>query len=93
MYACPNISTTSRLVPLNVGTPTYTRAPGVATGTYAIEVAMDELAYALKMDPLQLRLANYAENDPHRRKAVHRKTPARVLRQGRRAIRMVQAQS
>ena len=65
MYACPNISTTSRLVPLNLGTPTYTRAPGVATGTYAIEVAMDELAYALKMDPLQFRLANYAENDPH----------------------------
>jgi len=65
MYACRNISTTSRLVPLNVGTPTYTRAPGVATGTFAIEVAMDELAYAVKMDPLQLRLANYAENDPH----------------------------
>jgi len=65
MYACPNISTTSRLVPLNLGTPTYTRAPGVATGTYAIEVAMDELAYALKMDPLQLRLVNYAESDPH----------------------------
>ena len=52
MYACPNISTTSRLVPLNLGTPTYMRAPGVATGTYALEVAMDELAYELKMDPL-----------------------------------------
>ena len=65
MYACPNISTTSRLVQMNLGTPTYTRAPGVATGTFAIEVAMDELAYALKMDPLALRLANYAEVDPH----------------------------
>jgi len=65
MYACPNISTRSRLVQLNLGTPTYMRAPGVATGTYAIEVAMDELAYALKMDPLDLRLANYAETDPH----------------------------
>ncbi|HEY3837972.1 MAG TPA: xanthine dehydrogenase family protein molybdopterin-binding subunit [Bryobacteraceae bacterium] len=65
MYACKNISTQSRLVGLNLGTPTYTRAPGVATGTYAIEVAMDELAYALKMDPLELRLANYAETDPH----------------------------
>ena len=65
MYACPNISTTSRVVDLNLGTPTYTRAPGVATGTYAIEVAMDEMAYALKMDPLQFRLLNYAENDPH----------------------------
>lgn len=39
MYACPNISTTHRLVPLNLGTPTYMRAPGVATGTYALEVA------------------------------------------------------
>ncbi len=65
MYACPNISTQSRLVQLNTGTPTYMRAPGVATGTYAIEVAMDELAHALEIDPLELRLRNYAENDPH----------------------------
>jgi len=53
-----------RLVQLNLGTPTYARAPGVATGTYAIEVAMDELAYALQMDPVALRQANYAEVDP-----------------------------
>jgi len=65
MYACPNVSTMHRLVQLNLGTPTYARAPGVATGTYAIEVAMDELAYALRMDPLALRQANYAEVDPH----------------------------
>lgn len=64
MYACPNVSTSSRLVSLNLGTPTYMRAPGVATGTYALEVAMDELAYSLNMDPLQLRLVNYAEADP-----------------------------
>lgn len=69
MYACPNVSTKHRLVPLNLGTPTYTRAPGVATGTYALEVAMDELAYRLNMDPLQLRLLNYAAIDPHTRKA------------------------
>jgi xanthine dehydrogenase YagR molybdenum-binding subunit len=41
------------------------RAPGVATGTYAVEVAMDELAHKLQMDPLELRLRNYAEVDPH----------------------------
>ena len=64
MYACPNVSTMHRLVQLNLGTPTYARAPGVATGTYAIEVAMDELAYAVHMDPLALRQANYAEVDP-----------------------------
>jgi xanthine dehydrogenase YagR molybdenum-binding subunit len=68
MYACPNISTTSRLVQLNLGTPTYMRAPGVATGTFALEVAMDELACELKMDPLALRLANYADVDPHTKK-------------------------
>lgn len=65
MYSCPNVSTTHRLVPLNLGTPTYTRAPGVATGTFAMEVAMDELAYKMNMDPLQLRLVNYTEVDPH----------------------------
>jgi xanthine dehydrogenase YagR molybdenum-binding subunit len=65
MYACPSVTTVHRLVQLNMGTPTYMRAPGVATGTYAVEVAMDELAYELKMDPLQLRLLNYTEVDPH----------------------------
>ena len=74
MYACPNISTISRLVQLNLGTPTYMRAPGVATGTYGVEVAMDELACALKMDPLELRLANYAEVDPHSKKPFTEKT-------------------
>jgi xanthine dehydrogenase YagR molybdenum-binding subunit len=64
MYNCPNVATIHRLVVMNLGTPTYMRAPGVATGTYALEVAMDELAYKLKMDPLQLRLLNYAEVDP-----------------------------
>jgi xanthine dehydrogenase YagR molybdenum-binding subunit len=66
MYGCPNVSTVSRLVQINMGTPTYMRAPGVATGTYAVEVAMDELAYELKMDPLQLRLINYADVDPNK---------------------------
>ncbi|MGH9515416.1 MAG: xanthine dehydrogenase family protein molybdopterin-binding subunit [Terriglobales bacterium] len=65
MYSCPNVATIHRLVQLNMGTPTYMRAPGVATGTYAVEVAMDELAYELKMDPLQLRLLNYTDVDPH----------------------------
>ena len=64
MYACPNVSTRHRLVQLNLGTPTYTRAPGVATGTYALEVALDELAYELNIDPLELRLLNYADADP-----------------------------
>ena len=39
------------------------RAPGAATGVYALETAMDELAYAAGIDPLELRLKNYAETD------------------------------
>jgi len=61
MYACPNGSTTHRLVKLNTGTPTFQRAPGEATGNFALEVAMDELAAALALDPLALRLRNYAD--------------------------------
>jgi xanthine dehydrogenase YagR molybdenum-binding subunit len=64
LYACDNIKTTHRLVKLDVSTPTFMRAPGEASGTYALESAMDELAVALDMDPLELRLKNYAEKDP-----------------------------
>jgi xanthine dehydrogenase YagR molybdenum-binding subunit len=64
LYAVPNQSTSHRLVQLNVGTPTFTRAPGETTGSFALESAMDELAWQLKMDPVALRLKNYAEADP-----------------------------
>ncbi len=64
LYESPNIETKHRLVKLDLGTPTYQRAPGEATGTFALESAMDELAVALHMDPLALRLKNYAEKDP-----------------------------
>jgi xanthine dehydrogenase YagR molybdenum-binding subunit len=66
LYACPNVATTYRLAPLDVSTPTYMRAPGEATGSFALESAMDELAHALGIDPLELRLRNYAESDPER---------------------------
>jgi xanthine dehydrogenase YagR molybdenum-binding subunit len=91
MYACPNISTTSRVVQLNFGTPTYMRAPGVATGTYAVEVAMDELAYALKMDPLALRLANYADVDPHSQKPFTGKHLRECYQQAAARLRLVAA--
>jgi xanthine dehydrogenase YagR molybdenum-binding subunit len=64
LYQCPNQETTHRLARMNLGTPTFMRAPGEASGSFALESAMDELAYALSMDPLQLRLRNYAEQDP-----------------------------
>ncbi|MDB4914230.1 MAG: aldehyde oxidase and xanthine dehydrogenase molybdopterin binding protein [Gemmatimonadetes bacterium] len=64
LYASPNIETQYDLVTLNVGSPTFMRAPGESSGTFALESAMDELAYALKMDPVALRLKNYADSDP-----------------------------
>jgi xanthine dehydrogenase YagR molybdenum-binding subunit len=63
MYSCPNVQVQQRLVRVNLGTPTYTRAPGEASGSFSIESAMDELAYALKLDPIELRERNYAEID------------------------------
>lgn len=64
LYDCPTIDTSQRLVQLNVGTPTFQRAPGEATGSFALEIAMDELAHKLKIDPIALRMSNYAEKDP-----------------------------
>src|SRR6185312_6088398 len=64
LYACPNGTTTHRLATLNVGVATFQRAPGESTGSFAIESAMDELAYALRMDPLELRIANHADVEP-----------------------------
>lgn len=63
LYSNPNDVSTHRVVRANIGTPSFTRAPGQAPGNFALESAMDELAYALKMDPLDLRLKNYAESD------------------------------
>ena len=64
LYACSNVRTTHRLVKLNLGTPTFQRAPGEATGNFALETAMDELAYRLELDPLELRLRNHADVEP-----------------------------
>jgi len=66
LYASDSLQTSQRLATLNVGVPTYMRAPGEASGSFALESALDELAYKLKMDPVQLRLANYAEKDPEK---------------------------
>lgn len=63
LYASDNVRLDHRLVELDVYTPIDMRAPGAAHGVHAIEVAMDELSYALGMDPLTLRLVNYAERD------------------------------
>jgi xanthine dehydrogenase YagR molybdenum-binding subunit len=64
MYDSPAIRVEETVYPVNVATPTFMRAPGECPGTYALECAMDELAYALKMDPAAVRIANHADNHP-----------------------------
>ena len=65
LYACPNLEVSHRLVRLNQPSPCPMRAPGEAPGNFAMECAMDELAYRLGLDPVELRLRNYAETDEH----------------------------
>ncbi|HEY8605933.1 MAG TPA: xanthine dehydrogenase family protein molybdopterin-binding subunit [Noviherbaspirillum sp.] len=64
LYTSPSQQTSHRLARMHLGTPTFMRAPGEASGSFALEAAMDELSYKLGIDPLELRLRNYAEQDP-----------------------------
>jgi xanthine dehydrogenase YagR molybdenum-binding subunit len=64
LYASPAIATTSDAVRLDTGTPMFMRAPGEASGSIALEGAIDEMAAACGMDPLEFRLRNYAEVEP-----------------------------
>ena len=63
LYACENVDVMHKLVRLDVGAPTYMRAPGEASGSFGLETAMDELAVALNIDPIGLRMRNFAEID------------------------------
>jgi xanthine dehydrogenase YagR molybdenum-binding subunit len=64
LYASPAIATTHEAVRIDIGTPLFMRAPGEATGSIALESAIDEAAWACAMDPLAFRLKNYAEVEP-----------------------------
>ncbi len=64
LYASPAIATSHEAVRLDTGTPLFMRAPGEATGSIALESAVDEMAAACGMDPLAFRLRNYAEVEP-----------------------------
>ncbi len=64
VYACPNLYAPTKIADTDLSTPIWMRAPGAVSGMFALESAMDELAYELKIDPLELRLINYAEVDP-----------------------------
>lgn len=77
LYAVENYAMNQELRRLNISKPTYQRGPGESTGSFAMETAMDELAYELGMDPLELRLRNYAERDPDK----GREYSSKMLRQ------------
>jgi xanthine dehydrogenase YagR molybdenum-binding subunit len=64
MYACDHIKLGYQIVAQDRYSPIDMRAPGAAHGVHALEVAMDEMAYKLKIDPLDFRLRNYAEVNP-----------------------------
>jgi xanthine dehydrogenase YagR molybdenum-binding subunit len=63
LYKCANAKYVHRLARLDVPTSCDMRAPGAATGVYALESAMDELAVALKLDPIEFRLRCYSDRD------------------------------
>ena len=65
LYACPNAKYAHRLAKLDLPTSCDMRAPSAASGVYALECAMDELALALRVDPLEFRLRCYSERDQH----------------------------
>lgn len=82
LYAAPAIATTYEALRLDIGTPGFMRAPGEASGSLALEGAIDELAAACGMDPLEFRLRNYAEVEPISGKAFSSKALRECYAQG-----------
>ena len=82
IYACDNVKLTYELAKLDVHTPCDMRAPGAALGVYALESAMDELAYATGVDPVELRLVNYSDRDQNEDKAFTSKELRACYREG-----------
>ena len=63
-YACPNVSTRATQIRQSIPIPGWMRAPGEAEGSFALESAIDELSYALGIDPIELRVKNHAHVHP-----------------------------
>jgi xanthine dehydrogenase YagR molybdenum-binding subunit len=82
LYAVPNVRTEAKIARTDLQTPLWMRAPGMVSGAFALESALDELSYALKIDPLDLRLINYAEKDPESGKPFSSKELRECYRQG-----------
>ncbi|MFJ1624638.1 MULTISPECIES: xanthine dehydrogenase family protein molybdopterin-binding subunit [unclassified Streptomyces] len=82
MYGSGTSRTTHRVVALDVPSPSWMRAPGEAPGMYALESAMDELASALGMDPVELRIRNDPANEPDSGRAFSSRGLAACLEKG-----------
>jgi xanthine dehydrogenase YagR molybdenum-binding subunit len=82
LYPPENVKMDYQLVPLDVYTPIDMRAPGGVTGVTALEIAVDELAYELGMDPLELRLKNYTDLDHNEKRPYSSKELRECFRQG-----------
>jgi len=82
VYAADAIATSHDVVRAHVGTPGFMRAPGEASGSIALECAIDEAAYACGMDPLAFRLANYADAEPLSSKPFSSKALRECYQQG-----------
>jgi xanthine dehydrogenase YagR molybdenum-binding subunit len=82
MYDVANSRITYRIAAMNMITPTYTRGPGKATGSFALESAIDELAFKLKIDPIELRLKNEPAKDPSNGKPWSSRATVECLKKG-----------
>lgn len=82
MYASPHSRTIHRAVALDVPTPSWMRAPGEAPGMYALESAMDELAGAAGIDPVELRVRNEPECEPDSGRPYSSRHLVECLREG-----------
>ncbi|MBY4214664.1 xanthine dehydrogenase family protein molybdopterin-binding subunit [Rhodococcus fascians] len=82
IYASPNRATTHRLAALDVGTPRWMRAPGEAPGMFAVETAIDELATATGIDPIELRIRNEPDVDPASGNPFSSRSVVQCLREG-----------
>ena len=82
LYKCANAKYAHKLARLDLATPCDMRAPSAATGVYALECAMDELAVALELDPLELRLRCYSDRDQHDDRPYSSKALRECYRQG-----------
>lgn len=82
LYQCDNVALSYKLAPLDVYTPLDMRAPGAASGMVALECAMDELAIAAGIDPVQLRVVNFADSNGNEGKPYSSKELLACYEQG-----------